>query len=194
MSIASEELETLVKEFETIQAEISDRKEALKKLGAIIEGVRASGGDASRAERTHSVIAAVIDVLEEEGAKVLNLLEEQASSRLRGVAQVRTIGTVQPATNRSQGATISEAKIQAPTLFQAHLIEKGLSLPEWVLTKSNFKLKENTVQSWVKPGDGGRRIPREWADRIAAEFNDPRLRKPENWPKGIRELRTIRRK
>lgn len=182
----SDEIESLVQKFEATQVELGAHREALKHLGSVVERMRASGENVERAERTFAMVAAVVGVLDDEAAVLLKRMEDHAAYRLRSGGQVGTIGTVQAATSRSPGATISEAKIHAPTLFQAHLIERGLSLPEWVASKSNLKLKENTAQSWVKPGSGGRRIPRIWAERIAAEFNDLRLSKSENWPKGIR--------
>lgn len=181
---ARQDLEGFVKEFARVQDAIDARRAALHHLASVIERMRAAGKDVTEAEQTYRVLEAGLIPLDELAADALKKLEERA--RLQAEFEVGTISTVQAVIARCPGAAVSEAKIHAPTLFQNHLIERGMSLPMWVATKSKFKLKVNTAQSWVKPGKGGRRIPRTWADRIAAEFNDPRLSDSGNWPRGIR--------
>lgn len=103
---------------------------------------------------------------------------------LRGLG---TIGSMESAAP-SQGGAVSAGKTKSPTLFQKALHDRGMSLPEWAATKKRFHLKAETAKNWVKrPGKGGRPVPRQWADRIAAEFGDPALSNPDNWPNGIRD-------
>lgn len=122
-------------------------------------------------------------------ANVLRLaaseLERLGRNALPAPRKMRTIGTMEMPQVRSRGAAVSEAKTKDPTLFQEILAHHRSSLPEWAARQRD--LSHNTAQSWVKRGKGGRPIPRRWADRLAAEFDDVRLADPANWPKGIRE-------
>ena len=119
---------------------------------------------------------------------------ELAAGKLPGLPRGRrmgTVGTDMEAQARSRGAAISDAKTKAKTLFQASLRARGASIPEWVgiQAKRGYKgLSVEAVKSWCKkPGHGGRPVPRVWAERIAAEFEQPPLADPDSWPNGIRE-------
>lgn len=123
-------------------------------------------------------------------AELYRQIALQAQARLRAIKHIGTVvSTMQPTSDqvRTKGANISGAKIKAPTLFQRHLQAHHLSLPGWTATQSSYGLKPNTAAGWIKrPGKGGRPIPRVWAERLAAEFQDPALALPESWPNGIR--------
>jgi hypothetical protein len=100
---------------------------------------------------------------------------------------------MQAVQEKSRGAAVSAGMV-APenrdVLLWQVLSLRGLSLPEAVagLKHKYPALNEGTARSWVKrPGKGGRPIPRMWADRLAKEFKQPRLRLPESWPNGIRD-------
>lgn len=103
-----------------------------------------------------------------------------------------TLGTMEAPQVRTRSAAVSASMIDTTrkVLFWTVLGKAKLSLPEWV-AKHKAKhpdLNENTARSWVKrPGKGGRPAPRVWTDRLAEEFNEPRLKLAKNWPNGIRE-------
>jgi hypothetical protein len=103
-----------------------------------------------------------------------------------------TLGTMEAPQVRTRSAAVSASMIDTTrkVLFWTVLGKAKLSLPEWV-AKHKAKhpdLNENTARSWVKrPGKGGRPAPRAWADRLADEFDEPRLKLAKNWPNGIRE-------
>lgn len=122
-------------------------------------------------------------LLREEMAR---LLGERPSTEGAGVG---TLGTpMQTAQPRSRGAAVSEARTdkKTRTLFQRLLHERNASLPEWVATQKGLDLE--VAKSWVKrKGHGARAVPRAWADKLAKEFREPALSRPESWPAGIRE-------
>lgn len=108
---------------------------------------------------------------------------------------IGTMGTPNmEASSPSAGANISAAKTKGRWPFQRALIKRNLSLPEWARAQKKPNLIEvETAKSWLKkPSKGGRKCPREWADRIEAEFKDERGKSEvpavnASWPSGIRE-------
>lgn len=124
-------------------------------------------------------------------AERLRYTADQLEARLKRThlhppGQVSTLPKVE-AIERSRGAAISAAKTTANTLFQQHLKDRGLSIPEWVASKGKGGPSVEQARSWCKPkGKGGRAVPAAWANKLAREFGDPRLTQPESWPAGIR--------
>lgn len=117
------------------------------------------------------------------------LVELIRAGGLPAGSRVGTLGTdMDVAQVRSRGAAVSEAKTdkKTRTLFQRLLHDRKASLPEWVATQKGLDVE--VAKSWVKrKGHGGRAIPRSWADKLAKEFEEPRLSQPDSWPSGIRE-------
>jgi hypothetical protein len=119
-------------------------------------------------------------------------IEATRPPTLSGEDHQGTLGTMEAPQVRTRSAAVSASMIDTSrkVLFWTVLGKAKLSLPEWVARHKarHPELNENTVRSWVKrPGKGGRPAPRAWADRLAEEFDEPRLKLPRNWPNGIRE-------
>ncbi|HZN64725.1 MAG TPA: hypothetical protein VFB66_05450 [Tepidisphaeraceae bacterium] len=66
--------------------------------------------------------------------------------------------------------------------FPEALHAKGLTVTEWA-EKQRPKLTREKVSSWYKPGKGGRRIPRAYAERILKDFGVPLA----SWPHGLKD-------
>lgn len=102
-------------------------------------------------------------------------------------------GTQMQAPSPSHGANISAAKSKGRTAFQAALIKRNLSVPEWARAQRKPRVEVESAKSWVKRSSkGARKIPRFWADRIADEFKDEKGRSEvpatlASWPNGIME-------
>lgn len=158
---------------------LDSRRLEVDKLIAEARALRARALEA-RKRRDAEACAAALDEA---------LLLEAVAERLRGGAQVGTLGTqMDTAQVRSRGAAVSAARTNTRTRtpFQRCLHERGHSLPEWVATQKGLDVEQ--AKSWVKrKGHGGRAIPRAWADKLAKEFEEPALAHPDSWPSGIRE-------
>ena len=128
------------------------------------------------------------------------LAEARAAQLTLGIDIRYPEGTVmgtnmQAPSSPSAGANISAAKSKARLPLQVALIKRNASLPEWVeeQNKKKRKLNVETAKSWLKKSPrGARKVPRSWADRIAAEFVDEKGRSEvpataASWPNGINE-------
>ena len=117
----------------------------------------------------------------------LRIREVRAEAALAHLSQSTKISTM-TSTSPSRGAAISAARSTLGTRFQAALQARGVSLPEWVSSKGRRGPGIEQARSWSKPrANGGRAIPRAWADAIAEEFGDPALALAASWPSGIRD-------
>jgi hypothetical protein len=119
-------------------------------------------------------------------------LERDPPPALSDEVDQGTLGTMEAPQVRTRSAAVSASMIDTTrkVLFWTVLGKAKLSLPEWVARHKakHPDLNENTARSWVKrPGKGGRPTPRVWADRLADEFDEPRLKLAKHWPNGIRE-------
>jgi hypothetical protein len=95
-----------------------------------------------------------------------------------------TVGDVEVTVSR--GAAISAARTKAPTRLQQLIQERGMSLPELWEALGRPRPALETLKAWVKPGKGGRKIPRRWAARLAQVLDAPDLLTDDAWPRGIR--------
>jgi len=106
-------------------------------------------------------------------------------SRRRGQG---TLGTVQPQ-EATPGSKVSKAKTKSPWPFSRALHAHGSSPAQWAAVTPGAPPAE-TVRAWLKaPGKGGRPCPREWADKIEAEFantDTPVPARDSSWPNKIR--------
>jgi hypothetical protein len=73
--------------------------------------------------------------------------------------------------------------------FTRALRARGLTLAEWCQTHD---IERMMAKGWYTSGSGARRIPRAVADMIESELGVRAT--PANWPNGIREEKTHRRK
>ncbi len=112
---------------------------------------------------------------------------------LQNMSHEGTLGTNPMESNSpSAGANISAAKTKTRLPFTLALHKRNLSLPEWARAQRKPGIEEETARAWCKaPGKGGRKIPREWAERIEKEFVDEngKTEVPANkrsWPNDIR--------
>lgn len=118
----------------------------------------------------------------------LRIREARIETALDHAIRSGRISTVNSTVQPSRGGAISQGRSTLGTRFQAALHGAGLSVPDWVRSKGRHAPSVEQVRSWSKPKDnGGRAIPRAWADAIAEEFDDPDLALPSSWPAGIRE-------
>lgn len=167
-------------ELARFRAAVEQKRKVLKAMDEVIPTFK----DASvRA----AVTAKRDEVRRELDAMLSDLAAVDMVERLQEGAAIGTMGSMETVAP-SPGGAVSAGKTKFPTPFQKALHKRGLSLPGWVVTKKKFHLKLETAKGWVKrPGKGGRPVPRLWADRIAAEFGEPTLADPDNWPNGIRD-------
>jgi hypothetical protein len=103
---------------------------------------------------------------------------------LSPVPNSSTVGDVEVTVSR--GAAISAARTKAPTRLQQLIQERGMSLPELWEALPRPRPALETLKAWVKPGSGGRKIPRRWAQKLAQVLDAPDLLTDDAWPRGIR--------
>lgn len=105
-------------------------------------------------------------------------------SGLPAASDMGTIGDVEASLSR--GAAISAGRTKAPTRMQQLMQERGLSLPELWEALPTPRPALETLKAWTKPGAGGRKVPRKWAQKLAKYFGDASLLDDDSWPRGIR--------
>ena len=132
-----------------------------------------------RAYRRAAFCHRLAEELEAESMEVLRLPEEP---------NLGTLGTMQPTPSRAASVSAAMMDPTRHVLFWEVLKQHKLSLPQLVEGRYKDELEVGTARSWTKrPGKGGRATPRAWADRLAKDLGEPRLRLAKNWPNGIRE-------
>jgi hypothetical protein len=71
--------------------------------------------------------------------------------------------------------------LEATHPFPLALEANGLTVTAWA---KKHRVDRAVVKGWFAEGDGGRRIPREWANRIETELGIPATLA--TWKNGIR--------
>lgn len=130
-----------------------------------------------------------------------------SSPASRSLPRRREVGTVVPMdpipkASPTKGSRVSASRTRKPTPFQEALQRINLSIPQWVAAQNaeiavNPELQRRLgtitvekVKSWCKRssrdgGDGGRRVPYPWAQRIAEQLPDVPATEA-SWPNGIK--------
>lgn len=164
---------------------------------------------------TAETLRALAAQFEAEGLAALEQLDEEASRRayrrahfcrqiadeveaetfdvprLPEAPNLGTLGTMQPTPSRAASVSAAMMDPTRHVLLWEVLKRLKLSLPQMVAKFYEGELEQGTARSWTKrPGKGGRATPRAWADRLAKDLGEPRLRLAKNWPNGIREEST----
>jgi hypothetical protein len=80
--------------------------------------------------------------------------------------------------------TVVGRPIENDHAFAQWLKKQGLTLTEWAF---DHGFKRERVKSWIADGDGGRPIPRDAAEKIAAESEGAVSATKRTWKNGIRE-------
>jgi len=155
--------------------------EKLRLLAAVVETRRAA--DAEIAAGRYAEAANHLSV-------AVEALRRLTPGWLPSEPKSRKLGTMD-AQESNRGASVAAARTKDPLPFQLALFGRNSSVPQWAEAKG---LEVEKVKSWVKrPKKGGRRIPREWALKIAREFVDPVTGQTlvpadeSSWPSGIKD-------